>query len=240
MMKVQTVSFLLLSSTFAAVWNELPSSCFYRQWNELFCANTTFIRPLPLVRSITNGLIGHFQLQIRSSQLNVPLSDLFVHLAWHVQTLILIDNRLDTVNISRSLHFRSLQVLLHHQSTWAHLQSSFFPQLIDLDLSYSQLTVHQTLNFDDEHFPELKRLNLSNNQLDTLKQLTGNRLIHLEWLSVANNPLDSFITDVEPFSSLLFLDLSSTSIKRLFHWPLLPRLQHFLCRECSQWRLSND
>ena len=60
---------------------------------------------------------------------------------------------------SAKIYFRLLQTLKIHDQEglqWSQLNTSYFPQLIKLDLSYNQFTNRQKLVFNQQYFPEIK------------------------------------------------------------------------------------
>lgn len=227
---VLIVVFLLVETILGSFWNEIPTRCIYNRERLLLCLNTTFIQAIPLFNDLTYTLKDH-QVDIRYSDLNLTLNELFQHTASNIGNLTLIDNRVSPVSIngSKPLYFRSLQSLTSHSSEWFQLNASFYPQLISLDLSYNHLTVGQPLIFHEEYFPQLRSLNLSHNDLQSIDHLTGTVLDRIESLILSFNPLASIENKLDRFSALRFLDLSSTSIK---HMQFLPHVETLHCRQC--------
>ena len=240
-MKEQTLMIFFLTfieKTKCSFWNEIPAHCLYDRIALLSCWNTTFIHPIPLLNDLTYTLQNH-NVRIRDSHFQLSLNDLFMHVGANIANLLLINNTFSPLsyNGSRKIYFRLLQSLEIHDEKhlqWFQLNKSYFPQLIKLDLSYNQFTDNNELLFNEQYFPTLKYLNLSHNQLQSIDGLAGNSLNRIESLILSFNPLKTITNKFDRFQSLIFLDLSSTSIKQLFSVTLLPRLETFLCRYCQQ------
>ena len=238
-MKVHLVIFwIFILQINGSFWNEIPSRCIYDRSTLFSCWNTTFIQSIPLFNDLNYTLLNH-QVQIRQSNFQLSLIDLFAKVGTNIEYLILIDNTFSNIsfNDSMKIYFRLLQTL-HIQDQqgfqWFQLNSSYFPQLTELDLSSNQFTNQKQLRFNQQNFPSLKSLDLSHNQLETIDNLTGNRLNRLEILILSFNPLQTLVNQINRFSSLIILDLSHTPIKQLFPIMLLPRLETFHCQSCQQ------
>ncbi|CAF0853528.1 unnamed protein product [Rotaria sordida] len=230
---------IFIEKTKCSFWNEIPSRCIYDRTTLFSCWNTTFTHPIPLFNDLTYTLQNHY-VQIRNSYFQLSLNDLFVHVGSNIESLELINNTFSSLlsfNEDEKIYFRLLQSLQIHDEKslqWFQLNTSYFPQLIKLDLSYNQFTNDKKLLFNQQYFPFLKYLNLSHNQLQSIDNLTGNCLNRIESLILSFNPLKIIINKLNQFQSLIFLDLSSTLIKQLFSITLLPRLEIFLCYYCQQ------
>jgi hypothetical protein len=239
-MKEHVLIFFLffIQKTKCSFWNEIPQRCIYDRTTLFSCWNTTFTRAIPLFNDLTYTLQNH-HVQIRYSEFQLSLNDLFVNVGSNIDTLSLIDNKFSSlsVNDTGKIYFRLLQALEIYDENglqWFQLNSSFFPQLVKLDLSFNQFTNEKKLLFDQQNFPILKSLNLSHNQLKTIENLNGNILNRIEYLILSFNPLETILNKINQFQSLRFLDLSSTSIKQLFSITLFPRFETLLCRNCQQ------
>ena len=229
---------LFIQKSKCSFWNEIPPRCIYDRTTLFSCWNTTFTHPIPLFNDLTYTLQNH-HVQIRDSNFQLSLNDLFIHVGPNIEHLTLINNTFSSIvyNGSQEIYFRLLQSLEIHDKKglqWLQLNTSYYPQLTKLDLSYNQFTNKQQLIFNQQSFPILKSLNLSHNQLQSIDNLTGNILNRIEGLILSFNPLETILNKLYEFQSLIFLDLSSTSIKQLFSLTLLPRLETFLCRQCQQ------
>ncbi|CAF4286526.1 unnamed protein product, partial [Rotaria sp. Silwood2] len=229
---------ILIEKSKCSFWNEIPARCIYDRTTVFSCWNTTFTHPIPLFNDLTYTLQNH-NVQIRDSYFQLSLNDLFIYVSSNIENLLLINNTFSLIsfNESEKIYFRLLQSLQIHDNKslqWFQLNTSYFPQLIQLDLSYNQFTNEKNLLFNQQYFPNLKSLNLSHNQLESIDNLTGNCLNRIESLILSFNPLKIIINKLKQFQSLIFLDLSSTLIKQLFSITLLPRLETFLCRYCQQ------
>ena len=220
-------------------WNEIPPRCILDQQNSLHCRNTTFLRPIPNLNVVKNATRDP-QVDLRYCYLEYSLRDLFIYISTDVENLTLINNQFSPKALESNqifeggLFYRSLRSLTVRDKKgeqWLQFNRSFFPQLIELNLSKNHFTNAVQLNFSRESFPKLKLIDLSNNQLKTIENL---RCDQLEKLILASNPLESISTDLKRFESLRFLDLSSTSIKSLFSLSLVPNLEDFHCRNCRE------
>ena len=219
-------------------WNEIPQRCIYDRTTLFSCWNTTFTHPIPLFNDLSYTLQNH-QVQIRDSFFSLSLNELFAHVGTQIEYLTLFNNTFSSnvYNQTNPIYFRVLQTLeIHDQKRlqWFQLNSSYFPQLIKLDLSYNQFTIANKFQFNQKNFPVLKFLNLSHNQLQTIENLSGNIFHRIEILDLSFNPLETILNQITQFSSLIYLDLSSTIIKQLFSITLFPRLETFFCRQCEQ------
>ncbi|CAF3429819.1 unnamed protein product [Rotaria sp. Silwood1] len=229
---------ILIEKTTCSFWNEIPPRCIYDRTTLFSCWNTTFTHPIPLFNDLTYTLQNHY-VQIRDSYFQLSLNDLFIYVSSNIENLLLINNTFSLLSFNKSekIYFRLLQSLQIHDNKslqWFQLNTSYFPQLIKLDLSYNQLTNKKILLFNQQYYPILKYLNLSHNQLESIDNLTGNCLNRIENLILSFNPLKTIINKINQFQSLIFLDLSSTLIKQLFSITLLPRLETFLCCYCQE------
>lgn len=219
-------------------WNEIPQRCLYDQTTLFSCSNATFIRPIPLFNDLTYTLQNH-KVQILDSNFQLSLNDLFINVGSNIATIELINNRFSSLSFNEStkIYFRLLQTLQISDEKglqWYQLNTSYYPQLIKLDLSYNQFTNKQQFLFNQKSFPMLKFLNLSHNQFETIENLNGNILKRIEILILSFNPLKTILNKINEFQSLTYLDLSSTLIKQLFSLTLLPRLETFSCRDCQE------
>lgn len=226
----------------SSFWNDIPQRCVYDRTTLFSCWNTTFTQPIPLFNDLAYTLQNH-RVQIRDSFFQLSLIDLFAAVGTNIEELILMNNIFSSVSVNASakIYFRFLQSLKVQDNNafqWFQLNSSYFPQLIKLDLSFNRLTNEKQLRFDQENYPVLKLVDLSNNQLQTLTNLIGSQLSHLEMLILSYNPLETIINEIVRFPSLLVLDLSSTFVKQLGTLNFLPRLERFHCRQCEQ--IPND
>ncbi|CAF1028910.1 unnamed protein product [Adineta steineri] len=221
-------------------WNEIPPKCTYDRTEIFSCWNTTFTHSIPLFNDLAYTLQDH-RVEIRDSYFELSLRDLLVHVGTNINNLTLINNTFSSTAIETNLifeggiFFRLLQTLTINDPQalqWSQLNGSYFPQLIKLDLSYNQLTIEKQLVFDHQFYPKLKYLNLSNNQLKSIDNLSGNALNTIETLILSHNPLESILNKLSQFQTLINLDLSSTSIKQLFSITLLPHLETFICQDC--------
>jgi Leucine-rich repeat (LRR) protein len=190
-------------------WNEIPQQCTYDRTELFSCWNTTFIYPIPLLNNFNYTFQNH-HVQIRDS-----------YFAPNIDHLTLVNNTFSSItyNESKKTYFRLLQILEIYDKQslqWLQLNSSYFPQLTKLDLSYNQFTNQKKLLFNQANFPILKSLNFSHNQLRTIDNITGNMLDQIEILILSFNPLETIVQKIPQFRSLIFLDLSSTLIKHLF------------------------
>ncbi|UJR25956.1 hypothetical protein I4U23_007304 [Adineta vaga] len=231
---------LFIKQIRSSFWNEIPSRCTYDRKEIFSCWNTTFIHPIPLFNDLTYTLQNHY-VEIRNSYLQLSLRDLFLQVGTNINNLTLINNTFSSMALENNLifeggiFFRLLETLLIHDQQglqWSQLNGSYFPQLIKLDLSYNQITNKQNLVFDHQYYPKLRFLNLSYNHLKSIENLIGTSLNTIETLILSHNPLESISNQLAQFQSLIYLDLSSTSMKQLFSLTLLPRLQTFICQEC--------
>jgi Leucine-rich repeat (LRR) protein len=223
-------------------WNEIPARCTYDRTKLFTCTNTTFTRSIPLFIDRTYTMTSH-HVDIQYCSFELSLRDLLVQIGTTIEHLTLIKNSFSSMAIDTSrifeggLFFRLLTSLNIHDEQgqqWLQLNGSYFPQLIRLDLSNNHLTVEHTLVFNRQYYPNLLYLDLSNNQLTTIDRLVGNQLNRLETLILSNNPLKTMGNLVKHFLSLEYLDLSSTSIKQLFSLRLLPHLQTLICQQCRE------
>jgi hypothetical protein len=151
------ILFLLLSiqKSKCSFWNDIPSQCFYDQTALLSCSNATFTRPIPLFNDLTYTFQNH-RVEIRDSYIQLALYSLFSHVGSNIENLTLIDNRFLSLNESGRIYFRLLQILSIHDQKglqWFQLKSSYFPQLIQLDLSYNQFTNQDKLVLNLQLFP---------------------------------------------------------------------------------------
>ena len=222
----------------SSFWNDIPQRCVYDRTTLFSCWNTTFVQPVPLFNDLAYTLQNH-RVQIRDSFFQLSLIDLFAAVGTNIEELILIDNTFSSVLVNQSakIYFRFLQTLQVQDNNafqWFQLNSSYFPQLLKLDLSFNRLTNAKKLHFDQQNYPVLKLLDLSNNQLRTINNLVGSQMQRLEILILSGNPLETVINEIARFSSLLVLDLSSTFVKQLGTLNFLPRLERFHCRQCEQ------
>jgi len=229
---------IFIQQTKCSFWNEIPQRCIYDRTTLFACWNTTFTHPIPLFNDLTYTLQNH-DVQIRDSYFQLSLNDLFIYVGSNIGYLTLINNTFSSLSFNEStkIYFRLLETLQIRDEKglqWFQLNTSYFPQLIKLDLSYNQFTNEKNFLFNQQYFPSLKSLNFSHNQLETIDNLTGNILNRIEILILSFNPLKTILTKINQFQSLSFLDLSSTLIKQLFTLTLLPRLETFLCRYCQQ------
>ena len=229
---------LCIEQIHCAFWNDIPARCVYDRTTLFSCWNTTFVQSIPLFNDLAYTLQNH-RVQIRDSNFQLSLIDLFAYVGTNIEQLVLINNTFSsmTFNQSAKIYFRSLQTLQiqdRQAIQWFQLNCSYFPQLIKLDLSYNQLTNEKELRFNQQNFPVLKLLDLSHNQLRTIDHFSGSQLDQLEILILSFNPLQTIINEIGRFSSLVVLDLSSTSIKQLGSLTLLPRLERFHCRQCKE------
>jgi len=233
-------TFLLIFTTFVvchcSFWNEIPRRCVYDRTTLLSCWNTTFNQSIPLFNDLSYTLQNH-QVQIENSIFYLSLNDLFAKVAEHIAYLKLCNNQFSSDIKIQRLYFRVLQTLEIHNELgieWFQLKSSYFPQLIRLDLSNNNFTSKTNFNFSQQYFPLLKSLNFSHNQLSTLDNFHGNIFHRVESLDLSFNPLQTIQTKLNEFSSLIYLDLSSTLIKQLIPIHLLPHLEILNLRQCSQ------
>jgi hypothetical protein len=224
----------------SSFWNEIPQRCTYDRTGLFFCWNSTFIHPIPLFTDLTYNLQNH-HVKIHDSYFQLSLRDLLVNVGTNIENLTLINNTFSSSAIESNiifeggLFFRLLLTLRIHDQEglqWSQLNNSYFPQLLELDLSYNQLTNKQKLVFDHKYYLKLKSLNLSSNQLKSIDNLIGNGLNTIEILILSQNPLETISNKLDQFQSLITLDLSSTPIKQLFSLTLLPNLQTFICQSC--------
>ena len=221
-------------------WNEIPSRCIYDRTTHFACWNTTFVHPIPLFNDLSYTLQNH-AVDIRDSLFQLSVRDLLVHVGTNIENLTLANNSfassaLDANNIFEGgIFFRLLTYLSIHDRQglqWSQLNGSYFPQLLQLDLSNNGLDSKHALVFDHKFYPKLTHLDLSHNQLKSLANVLGNALDNVETLILAHNPLESLVDHIARFRSLRSLDLSSTPTKQLFSLTLLPYLQTFLCQDC--------
>jgi hypothetical protein len=221
-------------------WNEIPQRCTYDRTTVFSCWNTTFTHPIPLFNDLSYTLQNH-QVEIRDSYFQLSLRDLLVHVGTNIENLTLINNTFSSSAIETNLIFEGgiffrllLTLKVHDQQgiQWSQLNGSYFPQLIKLDLSNNKLSNKEKLVFDHQYYPKLRYINLSSNKLKSIDNLIGNSLNKIEVLILSNNPLESILNKLEQFKSLITLDLSLTPIKQLFSLSLLPNLQTFICQEC--------
>ncbi|CAF1551870.1 unnamed protein product [Adineta ricciae] len=230
---------LFFRLSYCSFWNEIPQRCIYDRTSLFSCWNTTFTRPIPLFNELKYTLENHY-VQILYTDFQLPLTDLFSSVAPNIEQLTLINNTLSSsvvYNQSTKIYFRLLQTLTVSDSKgwqWLQLNSSYYPQLIRLDLSFNQFTNQTQLIFNRKNFHVLRSLNLSYNQLDSIENLTGDILQKLESLILSHNPLKIIRNKIHEFQSLVFLDLSATSIKQLFDLKFFPRLEVLVCRSCQK------
>lgn len=227
-----------IPTTQCSFWNEIPPKCIYDQTTLFSCWNTRFTQPIPLFNNLQYTLQNH-HVQIRDSYFGISLNDLFSNVGYNIERLSLTNNTfsLESFNQSEKIYFRALQSLKVQDLQgiqWFQLNASYFPQLVELDLSFNNFTNAKNLIFNQQYFPALKYLNLSYNQLKSIDNLNGTSLRRIENLILAFNPLKTIINTINRFQSLRFLDLSGTLIKDLFSVTLLPRLETFSCRYCQQ------
>jgi len=219
-------------------WNEIPQGCIYDQSKLFSCRNATFIQPIPLFNDLSYTLQNH-QVQILDSYFTLSLNNLFINVGPNIEHLTLISNTFSSLafNESTKIYFRllkTLEICDEKGFQWLQLNTSYFPQLIKLDLSYNQFTIEKNFSFNQPYFPLLKSINFSHNQLQSIDNLSGNILNRIEILILSYNPLETIRNKIDQFQSLIYLDLSSTLIKQLFSLTLLPRLETFLCQNCQQ------
>jgi hypothetical protein len=239
------VSFLILiylEQIHCSFWNEIPQRCIYDRRALFACWNTTFIHPIPLFNDLVYTMQNH-QVEIHDSVFQLSLGDLLVNVGTNIENLTLINNTFSSSTIDTNVIFEggiffrlllTLQIQDQQGIQWMQLNGSYFPQLIKLDLSNNRLSNQQKLVFDHQYYPKLKSLNLSFNQLKSIENLIGNGLNTIEILILSNNPLESLNNQLNQFQSLHTLDLSSTPIKQLFSLSLVPNLQTFICQQCRQ------
>jgi hypothetical protein len=229
------IGILLIIQINCSFWTEIPQRCIYDQTTLFLCWNTSFIKPIPLFNDRSYTIQNH-QVDIRDSNFQLSLIDLFANVGGNIEHLILINNTFSSnlFNESTKIYFRLLQTIQicdNQGLQWMQLNSSYFPQLIKLDLSYNQFTNEKQLVLN---FQTLKYLDLSHNQLETIENLSGNSLDRIEILILSFNPLKTIMNKIKQFQSLRILDLSFTPIKQLFSITLLSRLEIFHCRQCQQ------
>ncbi|CAM4936531.1 unnamed protein product [Rotaria socialis] len=233
-----SILLIFIEKTKCSFWTEIPPQCIYDRTTLFSCWNATFTHPIPLFNDLSYTLKNH-NVQIRDSYFYLSLNDLFNNVGSNIEILSLLNNTFSSplFNQTEKIYFRLLRSLRIHDEKrlqWYQLNTSYFPQLIDLDLSYNGFADEKILLFNQQNFPTLKYLNLSHNQLRSIDSLTGNCLNRIETLILSFNPLTTVVNQISEFQSLRFLDLSSTVIKQLFSITLLPRLETFLCRQCQQ------
>ncbi|CAF1251992.1 unnamed protein product [Adineta steineri] len=229
---------LFIQNSQCSFWNDIPSRCTYDKTTLLSCWNTTFTKSIPLLNDLKYTL-ENSHVEIRDSNFQLSLNDLFINVASNIEYLILINNTFSSklFNENKKIYFRLLQSLEIQDEKglqWFQLNTSYYPQLTSLDLSYNQFTNKKQFLFEQKYFPQLKSLHLSHNQLESIDNLNGNILNRIEYLILSFNPLQTILNKIHEFQSLIFLDVSSTLIKQLFHLELLPRLETFRCRHCQQ------
>lgn len=216
---------------------DIPPRCIYDRTTLFACFNTTFTKPIPLFNDLSYTILNH-KVQIRNTEFQLSFNELFSNIGGNIETLVLLNNTFSSLsdNQTGKTYFRLLQSLRVSDEKalqWSRLTYSYYPQLIDLDLSFNHLTDRQILLFNQQNFPVLKYLNLSYNDLESLDNLTGNCLNRIERLILSVNPLKTILNKINQFKSLRYLDLSSTLIKNLFSITLLPSLDTFVCRFCQ-------
>lgn len=229
---------LFITQIKSSFWNDIPQRCVYNRTKSFSCLNATFIQPIPLFNDVSYTLQNH-QVDIRESNFQISLNNLLLNVAPNIRYLTLIDNKFSSLlfNESSKLYFRFLEILQISDDQglqWYQLNTSYFPQLIKLDLSYNQFKIDKQFLFNQKSFPRLKSLNLSHNQFETIDNINGNILNHIEILILSYNPLKTILNKIYHFQSLIYLDLSSTLIKQLFSLTLTPRLETFSCRYCPK------
>ncbi|CAF1321559.1 unnamed protein product [Adineta steineri] len=229
---------LFIQNSQCSFWNDIPSRCTYDKTTLLSCWNTTFTKSIPLLNDLKYTL-ENSHVEIRDSNFQLSLNDLFINVASNIEYLILINNTFSSklFNENKKIYFRLLQSLEIQDEKglqWFQLNTSYYPQLTSLDLSYNQFTNKKQFLFEQKYFPQLKSLHLPHNQLESIDNLNGNILNRIEYLILSFNPLQTILNKIHEFQSLIFLDVSSTLIKQLFHLELLPRLETFRCRHCQQ------
>jgi hypothetical protein len=231
---------IFIPMSFGAFWSEIPARCVYNRNELLSCSNTTFTRSIPLFNDFTYTF-QHHHVDIRDSRFNLTLYELFHHVASNIQHLTLIHNRIvSTVNNrSERLFFRSLQTLTNHDSQWFQSSSSYYPRLTRIELSFNQLIDEHLSIFQDELFPQLRHVNLSHNRIRTIDYLDETILHRIRSLTLSFNPVESIRTRLRDMRSLQYLDLSSTSIKNIFHLNSLTHLDVFHCRQCHTIPIDN-
>ena len=234
---------VFIEQTHSSFWNEIPQRCTYDRRTIFTCWNTTFLHPIPLLHDLETNTFQNHQIHIRNSLFQISLRDLLVNVGTNIENLTLINNVFAQSVLENNflfeggIFFRLLLTLQIHDVQgfqWLQLNGSYFPQLINLDLSNNEFSSEQKLVFDHQYYPKMQTLNLSHNQLTTIDHLLGNALDTIETLILAYNPLESIGNDLQRFRSLRILDLSSTTVKHLFSITLTPNLHTFICQQCRQ------
>lgn len=229
----------LIHSSF---WNEIPQRCTYDRRTIFTCWNTTFTHSIPLLHDLEYQFQNH-QIDIRNSLFQISLRDLLVNVGTNIENLTLINNVFSQTVFNNNflfeggIFFRLLLTLQIHDQQgfqWLQFNGSYFPQLITLDLSNNDFPSEQKLVFDHQYYPKLQTLKLSHNQLTNIDNILGNALTSVENLILAHNPLESLGNNLNRFSSLRMLDLSSTAMKQLFSVTLTPNLNALICQQCRQ------
>lgn len=236
------VVLLGIGSIQCSFWNEIPPRCIYDRTRRFACSNTTFVHAIPLFTDHSYEFQDH-HVDIRESAFQLPLRDLLSRVGTNIENLTLSNNSFSLSAAESGLifegriFFRLLVSLDVHDELglqWSQLNGSYFPQLIKLDLSNNQFTNETRFVFDRKFYPTLKSLDLSRNRLCTIDRLTGNALHGIETLILSFNPLESLGDQIDRFQSLTLLDLSSTPIKQLFSLVSVPHLQTLRCQLCRQ------